>query len=119
MVKVLRLACSIFLLVLSFGNLMTQIEALLPVVVSKSNSSIGRSYRLNNSSNKIVLTTTTKTRAPTSFIRPDLALSQLGGFSIFMTKLSFNGKSKEFKAGTPLSKAVAQLGCKVTYSCRK
>ena len=36
-----------------------------------------------------------------------------------MTKLVYNGKEKEFKAGTPLSKAVAQLGCKVTYSCRK
>jgi hypothetical protein len=36
-----------------------------------------------------------------------------------MTKLVYNGKAKEFKAGTPLSKAVAQLGVKVTYSCRK
>lgn len=39
--------------------------------------------------------------------------------NLMMTKLMFNGKTKEFKAGTPLSKAVAQLGCKVVYSCRK
>jgi hypothetical protein len=36
-----------------------------------------------------------------------------------MTILSYNGKKKDFKAGSPLSKAVEQLGIKPTYSCRK
>ena len=36
-----------------------------------------------------------------------------------MTVLSYNGKKKDFKAGSPLSKAVAQLGVKVKYSCKK
>jgi hypothetical protein len=39
--------------------------------------------------------------------------------SLQMTMLSYNGKKKDFKAGTPLSKAVAQLGVKPTYSCKK
>jgi hypothetical protein len=36
-----------------------------------------------------------------------------------MTVLSYNGKKKDFKPGTPLSKAVQQLGLKPTYSCKK
>jgi ferredoxin len=36
-----------------------------------------------------------------------------------MTVLSYNGKKKDFKPGTPLSKAVAALGVKPTYSCKK
>jgi hypothetical protein len=39
--------------------------------------------------------------------------------SLQMTILSYNGKKKDFKAGTPLSKAVQQLGIKPTYSCKK
>jgi hypothetical protein len=39
--------------------------------------------------------------------------------SLQMTVLSYNGKKKDFKAGTPLSKAVAQLGVKPNYSCKK
>lgn len=39
--------------------------------------------------------------------------------SLRMTVLSYNGKKKDFKAGTPLSKAVASLGVKPTYSCKK
>ena len=36
-----------------------------------------------------------------------------------MTVLSYNGKKKDFKPGTPLSTAVAQLGIKPKYSCKK
>jgi hypothetical protein len=36
-----------------------------------------------------------------------------------MTVLSYNGKKKDFKEGTPLSKAVAQMGMKVKYNCKK
>ena len=39
--------------------------------------------------------------------------------SLRMTVLSYNGKKKNFKPGTPLSKAVAALGVKPTYSCKK
>mmetsp|Transcript_18767 Transcript_18767/g.27748 ORF Transcript_18767/g.27748 Transcript_18767/m.27748 type:complete len:113 (+) Transcript_18767:133-471(+) len=39
--------------------------------------------------------------------------------SLHMTVLTYNGKKKIFKAGTPLSKAVQQLGIKPTYSCKK
>ena len=39
--------------------------------------------------------------------------------SLQMTVLAYNGKKKDFKPGTPLSKAVAQLGIKPTYSCKK
>lgn len=39
--------------------------------------------------------------------------------SLQMTLISYNGKKKDFKAGSPLSKAVEQLGVKPTYSCRK
>jgi ferredoxin len=39
--------------------------------------------------------------------------------SLDMTVLSYNGKKKDFKPGTPLSKAVAALGVKPTYSCKK
>lgn len=36
-----------------------------------------------------------------------------------MTVLTYNGKKKNFKAGSPLSVAVAQLGVPVKYSCKK
>ena len=36
--------------------------------------------------------------------------------SLEMTVLSYNGKKKNFPAGSPLSKAVAALGIKPTYS---
>jgi hypothetical protein len=36
-----------------------------------------------------------------------------------MTVLSYNGKKKDFKAGSPLSVAAKNLGMKVTYSCKK
>lgn len=36
-----------------------------------------------------------------------------------MTKLVYNGKAKDFAPGTPLSKAVSQLGVPVKYSCKK
>jgi hypothetical protein len=39
--------------------------------------------------------------------------------NLSMTILSYNGKKKDFKPGTPLSKALAQLGLKPTYSCKK
>jgi len=36
-----------------------------------------------------------------------------------MTVLSYKGKKKDFKAGSPLSKACANLGVKPKYSCKK
>mmetsp|Transcript_49837 Transcript_49837/g.53782 ORF Transcript_49837/g.53782 Transcript_49837/m.53782 type:complete len:115 (+) Transcript_49837:155-499(+) len=39
--------------------------------------------------------------------------------SLHMTVLTYNGKKKNFKAGTPLKKAVANLGVKPRYSCKK
>jgi hypothetical protein len=35
-----------------------------------------------------------------------------------MTVLSYNGKKKDFKAGSPPSVAAKQIGMKVTYSCK-
>jgi hypothetical protein len=39
--------------------------------------------------------------------------------ALSMTVLVYNGKKKNFKAGSPLSTAVAQLGVPVKYSCKK
>mmetsp|Transcript_15282 Transcript_15282/g.42410 ORF Transcript_15282/g.42410 Transcript_15282/m.42410 type:complete len:120 (-) Transcript_15282:638-997(-) len=39
--------------------------------------------------------------------------------SLQMTILTYNGKKKNFKAGTPLSKALPQIGIKPRYSCKK
>ena len=39
--------------------------------------------------------------------------------SLEMTILSFRGKKKNFPAGSPLSRACAQLGVPVKYSCKK
>jgi hypothetical protein len=36
-----------------------------------------------------------------------------------MTVLTYGSKKKDFKPGTPLSKAVEQLGVKPRYSCKK
>lgn len=35
------------------------------------------------------------------------------------TTLSYNGKQQTFKPGSPLKDAVAKMGVKVTYSCKK
>ena len=51
--------------------------------------------------------------------RPAFCVKNAPVSSIQMTVLTYNGKKKDFKAGTPLSKAVAQLGVKPTYSCKK
>lgn len=39
--------------------------------------------------------------------------------SLRMTVLNYNGKKKNFKPGTPLSKALPQIGIKPRYSCKK
>ena len=36
-----------------------------------------------------------------------------------MTKLTYGTKSADFKPGTPLKNAVAKLGVKPKYSCKK
>jgi hypothetical protein len=36
-----------------------------------------------------------------------------------MTVLTYNGKKKDFKAGSPLKNACANLGVKPKYSCKK
>jgi hypothetical protein len=51
--------------------------------------------------------------------RPAFCVKNGSATSLQMTVLSYNGKKKDFKAGTPLSKAVAQLGVKPNYSCKK
>jgi hypothetical protein len=38
---------------------------------------------------------------------------------LHMTILTYNGKKKNFPAGSPLSRACAQLGVPVKYSCKK
>ena len=44
---------------------------------------------------------------------------QRSSSSLQMTVLSYGGKKKDFKPGSPLSKAVQQLGVKPRYSCKK
>ena len=39
--------------------------------------------------------------------------------SLQMTILTYNGKKKNFKAGSPMKKAAAGLGVKPRYSCKK
>lgn len=39
--------------------------------------------------------------------------------ALHMTILSYKGKKKDFKAGSPLKVAVKQLGVPVKYSCNK
>ena len=39
--------------------------------------------------------------------------------SLRMTVLSYNGKKKDFKAGSPLSRALPAIGIKPRYSCKK
>lgn len=41
------------------------------------------------------------------------------GAPLQMTVLSYNGKKKNFKAGSSLKSAVSALGVKPKYSCRK
>jgi ferredoxin len=41
------------------------------------------------------------------------------GTALSMTVLSYNGKKKDFPPGSSLEKAIAQLGVKVKYSCKK
>ena len=51
------------------------------------------------------------TMAPAPVARTTTALD--------MTVLSYNGKKKDFREGSPLKNAVRQLGVKVKYSCNK
>lgn len=53
------------------------------------------------------------------FTAPTFAFPPTQVSSLQMTVLSYNGKKKNFKPGSPLSKAVAALGVKPTYSCKK
>ncbi|MGK3750804.1 MAG: hypothetical protein ACI8RD_003104 [Bacillariaceae sp.] len=39
--------------------------------------------------------------------------------SLHMTVLTYKGKKKDFKAGSPLKSAVASLGVKPKYSCKQ
>jgi hypothetical protein len=48
-----------------------------------------------------------------------LASSKSTTTTLAMTVLSYNGKKMDFKPGTPLSRAVQQLGVNVKYSCKK
>jgi len=53
-----------------------------------------------------------------AFVAPKKAFLQ-NSSSLQMTVLSYNGKKKNFKPGSPLSNAVRQLGVPVKYSCKK
>lgn len=56
-------------------------------------------------------------RVPT---KPSLPASSKHPASVrYMTILAYNGKKKNFKAGSPLSVAVKALGVPVKYSCKK
>lgn len=50
---------------------------------------------------------------------PKLPVALESASSLQMTILTYNGKKKNFRAGSPLKNAVSGLGVKVTYSCRK
>jgi hypothetical protein len=47
------------------------------------------------------------------------AKKSISSSSLQMTVLTYKGKKKDFKAGSPLKNAVAQLGVKPRYSCKK
>mmetsp|Transcript_25541 Transcript_25541/g.60412 ORF Transcript_25541/g.60412 Transcript_25541/m.60412 type:complete len:130 (-) Transcript_25541:295-684(-) len=49
----------------------------------------------------------------------NFAASKTSNTALHMTVLTYNGKKKNFKAGSPLKNAVAQLGVKPRYSCKK
>lgn len=52
-------------------------------------------------------------------VRPLPSSAATSRSSLRMTTLVYNGKKKDFKPGSPLSKAMAQLGVPVKYSCKK
>lgn len=52
-----------------------------------------------------------------AFVAPQPSLSRT--LPLEMTVLTYGNKKKNFPPGSPLSKAVAQLGVKVKYSCKK
>jgi hypothetical protein len=47
------------------------------------------------------------------------SVSRTSTSALQMTILSYKGKKKDFKAGSPLKVAVKQLGVPVKYSCNK
>ena len=51
-----------------------------------------------------------------AFVSPSL---QTNDMSLHMTILTYGNKKKNFKPGTPLKTAVAQLGITPKYSCNK
>lgn len=73
----------------------------------------------------LVLSATTNAfmsnKSPTSFVRQDTSLNIFGGGGNAAggTVLSYNGKKKSFKPGSPMSSAVKALGVPVKYSCKK
>ena len=48
-----------------------------------------------------------------------LTTSSTSSTSLHMTVLTYKGKKKNFKEGSPLKSAVAGLGVKPRYSCKK
>ena len=60
----------------------------------------------------------------TAFVVPfvwssSAAITTTSSTDLHMTVLTYKGKKKSFKAGSPLSRAVAGLGVPVKYSCKK
>jgi hypothetical protein len=54
-----------------------------------------------------------------AFARKTSSKSLTSSSALQMTVLSYNGKKKNFKVGSPMSVAAKQMGMKVTYSCKK
>jgi hypothetical protein len=52
-------------------------------------------------------------------VSPASSSVQQTSSSLHMTVLSYGGKKKNFKEGSPLSVACKQLGVNVKYSCKK
>jgi hypothetical protein len=50
--------------------------------------------------------------------RPEFVITKSAA-PLKMTLLTYGNKKKDFKPGTPLKTAVAQLGVKPKYSCNK
>jgi hypothetical protein len=57
--------------------------------------------------------------APTPFFVKAIPQSSSSYSALEMTILTYGNKKKDFPPGSPLSRACAQLGVQVKYSCKK
>lgn len=54
-----------------------------------------------------------------AFVQRQFGVRSSSTAPLQMTVLSYNGKKKNFPPGSPMNKAIAALGVKVKYSCKK